>query len=134
MTQSGSLFGDLGFWATDSMTSGPPPPGGQGFSMSSDEMRALLTKAKTMRDVIRQHRNDATKLIQVTPPADEPASNNAVFAENGIIKTGDKYMEHMQNQEDYFSELIQRMERALGITEAADQQASETAKKSGSLG
>ena len=132
MTQS--HFGDLGFWATDSMTSGPPPAGGQGFSMSTDEMRSLLTKAKTQRDTISQQFVRAQQLSQVTAPADEPASTTAVGGPNGVNETGRYYEGHLRYQFNYLSELIQRMEQALGMNEEADQQAADTAKNaSGSL-
>jgi len=124
-------FGDLGFWATDSMTSGPPPPGGQGFSMSTDEMRSILDKARTLLATIHKQFRNAEKLWQVDPPADEPASVGAVNDANGVIATGRYYSGHLQFQADYLSELIKRLEKALGITEEADQQAADMAKNSG---
>ncbi len=124
-------FGDLGFWATDSMTSGPPPAGGQGFSMSSDEMRSLLHKARAQRNTISEQFVRAQWLSQATPPADEPASTSAVSGPNGVNETGRYYEGHLKYQFSYLSELIQRMERALGITEEADQQAADTAKNAG---
>ncbi len=124
-------FGDLGFWATDSMTSGPPPAGGQGFSMSSDEMRSLLAKAETQRQTIQEQLDKAHILSQADPPADEPASTNAVNGPNGVNETGRYYEGHLRYQFEYLSELIQRMRQALGIIVEADQQAGDTAKKAG---
>lgn len=129
MTQS--HFGDLGFWATDSMTSGPPPAGGQGFSMSTDEMRSLLTKAQGQRQTIQEQLDKAHILSQADPPADEPASTNAVNGPNGVNETGRYYEGHLRYQFDYLSELIQRMQKALGIIVEADQQAGDTTKKAG---
>lgn len=129
MTQS--HFGDLGFWATDSMTSGPPPAGGQGFSMSTDEMRSLLTKAEALRETISGQFQNALRLSQAKPPADEPASVNAVNAANGVNETGRYYRGHLQFQFDYLSELIVRMKQALGIIKETEQQAADTTKTIG---
>lgn len=124
-------FGDLGFWATDSMTSGPPPPGGQGFSMSTDEMRSLLSKATTLQDTISDQLGRVAVLYQAVPPANEPASRGAVLGPNGVNETGVYYEGHLRYQLEYLTELIARLNKALGITVETDRQAADTAQKHG---
>jgi hypothetical protein len=132
---TGSIFSGVGFWATD-MPSGAAsrPAGGQGFAMSSAEMRALLKKAETQRQTITEQLVAAKWLTKATPPAEEPVSQAAVNGPNGINETGDYYLGHLRYQYNYYTELIGRLQQALGITEATDQQAADSTKRiSGSL-
>lgn len=128
-----SIFSGIGFWATDLPSAGPSPAGGQGFAMSSDEMRAMLKNAEDLRISI-QKQNDAAQLLsQATPPAQEPVSVDAVLGSNGVNEAGRYYQGHLLYQYNYLSELIQRLRKALGIVEATDQQAADDTKKTGSL-
>jgi hypothetical protein len=130
----GAIFSGIGFWATDLPSGASRPAGGQGFAMSGAEMRAMLKKARTQRDTIGVQLRSAKWLSQATPPADEPVSTAAVNGPNGINETGRYYLGHLGYQFNYYSELIRRMEQALGITESADQQAADSTKRvSGSL-
>jgi hypothetical protein len=132
MTEPGNaIFSGIGFWATDMPSAGPRPAGGQGFAMSSTEMRSMLKKAETQRQSIEQQRINAQILSQAISPAEEPVSLQAVNGPNGINETGRYYEGHLTFQYNYLSELIRRLRLALGITEANDQQAAETTKKSG---
>jgi hypothetical protein len=126
-----SFFSGIDFWATDMPSGASRPAGGQGFAMSSDEMRAMLQKAVDQRDTISNELVKASRLSQAEPPADEPVSNAAVYGANGINETGRFYAGHLQYQYNYYSELIKRMQQALGITEATDQAAADAAKKVG---
>lgn len=129
-----SFFSGIGFWATDTPSAGPPPAGGQGFAMSSDEMRAMLKKAEDLRISIQQQRDAAQVLSQATPPAPEPASTAAVVGPNGVNEAGHFYQGHLDYQYNYLSELIERLRKALGIVEATDRQAADdTNKTSGAL-
>jgi hypothetical protein len=129
-----TVFGGIGFWATDLPSSGSPPAGGQGFAMSSDEMRAMLKNAEDLRISIQQQRDAAQVLSQATPPAQEPASTAAVLGPNGVNEAGRFYQGHLDYQYNYLSELIERLHKALGIVGAADQQAADdTNKTSGAL-
>ncbi|GAB3139756.1 hypothetical protein GCM10027258_19330 [Amycolatopsis stemonae] len=132
MTNPGNaIFSGVGFWATDLVSGASRPAGGQGFAMSSDEMRAMLKKAEDQRQSIEEQRNNAEILSQAISPADEPVSNAAVLGPNGVNEVGRYYQGHLIYQFNYLTELINRLRAALGITEAADQQAAESTKKSG---
>ncbi|MEA5359806.1 hypothetical protein VA596_09675 [Amycolatopsis sp., V23-08] len=134
MTDPGSaIFSGVGFWATDTPSGGAPPPGGQGFAMSSSEMQALLKKAETQRQTIGEQRDSARILSQAHPPAEEPASIQAVNGPNGVNETGRYYQGHLDYQFNYLTELIRRLRQALGMNEEADQQAADTTKKRGTL-
>ncbi|WET79652.1 hypothetical protein P3102_37565 [Amycolatopsis sp. QT-25] len=129
-----SFFGDVWFQNSDDVVGGgAAPASGQGFTMSGDEMRALLKKCQDQRDFIREMQDNAWKLHQVVAPGNEPASKHAVYGPNGIKETGVYYEGHLRFQDNYFTELILRLEKALGLTEETDRQAAEATKKRGSL-
>jgi hypothetical protein len=91
-------------------------------------MRAMLEKAKTQREALVQQMRAADHLSQARPPAEEPVSQAAVNGPNGINEAGAYYQGHLRYQFSYFTELIRRLQQALGITEAADQQAADSTK------
>ena len=127
------FFSGIGFWATD-IPSGAAPAGGQGFAMSSAEMRAMLKKAEDQRTALGQQMRAAEFTLKAVPPAEEPVSQAAVNGPNGINETGDYYLGHLRYQYNYYTELIGRLRQALGITETTDQQAADSTKRiSGSL-
>ncbi|MER6664748.1 hypothetical protein ABT256_09365 [Amycolatopsis japonica] len=129
-----SFFGDVWFQNSDTVVGGgAAPASGQGFTMSGDEMRALLKKCQDQRDFIRKQFEDARKLSQVVPPGTEPASTHAVNGPNGVNETGRFYEGHLRFQDNYYTELILRLEKALGMTEEADRQAADATKKSGTI-
>jgi len=129
-----SFFGDVWFQNSDDVVGGgAAPAGGQGFTMSGDEMRALLKKCRDQRDFIGKQFDSARRLSQVVPPGDEPASRHAVNGPNGVNETGRFYEGHLRFQEKYFTELILRLEKALGLTEETDRQAADETKKRGTL-
>ncbi|VVJ23454.1 Uncharacterised protein [Amycolatopsis camponoti] len=125
---TGSIFSGIGFWATDMPSGASRPAGGQGFAMSSSEMRAMLKKAEVQKDTIVEQMRAAEGLSQAKPPADEPVSRQAVLGPNGVNEAGRYYQGHLQYQLDYYKELIRRLSQALGITEAADRQAADSTK------
>ncbi|MDQ7810030.1 hypothetical protein Q5425_40425 [Amycolatopsis sp. A133] len=126
---TGSFFSGIDFWATDTPSGAAARPGGgQGFAMSSAEMRAMLKKAVDQRETLVQQIRAADHLFQATPPAEEPVSQAAVNGPNGINESGAYYKGHLQYQFSYLTELIRRLQQALGITEAADQQAADSTK------
>lgn len=129
-----SFFEDVTFVNTDNVVGGgAAPSGGPSFTMSGDEMRALLRKCQDQRDFIRDQFREAGRLYQVVPPGDEPASRHAVNGPNGVNETGRFYAGHLRFQDKYYTELILRLEKALGLTEEADRQAADAAKKSGTI-
>lgn len=89
----------------------------------------MLKNAKDLRISIQQQRDAAQVLSQATPPAQEPASTDAVLGPNGVNETGRFYQGHLDYQYNYLSELIKRLQKALGIVEAADQQAADDTNK-----
>jgi hypothetical protein len=123
-----SFFSGVDFWATDMPSGASRPAGGQGFAMSSSEMRAMLKKAESQKDTIVEQVRAAEGLSQAKPPADEPVSRQAVLGPNGVNEAGRFYQGHLQYQLEYYKELIRRLRQALGITEAADQQAADSTK------
>ncbi|WP_290057209.1 hypothetical protein [Amycolatopsis solani] len=125
---TGSIFSGIDFWATDMPNAGPPPAGGQGFAMSSAEMRAMLKKAEDQRKALGEQMRAAEFTFKAVPPAEEPVSQAAVNGPNGVNETGAYYHGHLQYQFGYYTELIRRLRQALGITEAADQQAADSTK------
>ncbi|MCU1687739.1 MAG: hypothetical protein JWQ81_8478 [Amycolatopsis sp.] len=135
-------LGDVGFFIKDAgeavstdasafapgMT-GPAPT--QGFSLNRDEAQNMLTQAKATRDDLRALTPDAEKLTKMKPPADEIASNayNAAYiGAGGSPGAGGYGAGHIQKEYAYMVELIERLERALGITEDTDQQAGSAVK------
>jgi len=129
-----SIFSGIGFWATDMPSGASQPAGGQGFAMSSAEMRAMLKKAEDQRQTISEQLLSAQWLAKATPPAEEPVSQAAVNGPNGVNETGNYYLGHLRYQYNYYTELIGKLHQALGITEATDQQAADSTKRiSGSL-
>ena len=94
--------------------------------MSTDEARNMLTVAKRLRDKYRGMIPDAEALTQLTSPADEPGSNgynaqlvNAGQSPGAFVAGRDQVKEEFA----YADELVARLEQALGITEASDEQA-----------
>ncbi|RSN38001.1 hypothetical protein DL990_03000 [Amycolatopsis sp. WAC 01416] len=129
-----SFFGDVWFQNSDDVVGGGAAPAtGQGFTMNGDEMRGLLKKCQDQRDFIRNQFYAAARLSQVVPPGDEPASKHAVDGPNGVNETGRFYEGHLRFQDEYFTELILRLEKSLGLTEEADRQAADATKKSGTI-
>ncbi|MEV6827528.1 hypothetical protein [Amycolatopsis sp. NPDC051102] len=123
-----SIFSGIGFWATDLPSGGSQPAGGQGFAMSSAEMRTMLEKAKNQRETLAEQLRKARYLLMAKPPAEEPVSQAAVNGPNGVNEAAAYYEGHLHYQFDYLTELIQKLQQALGITEAADQQAADSTK------
>lgn len=89
----------------------------------------MLKNAQDLRISIQQQRDAAQVLSQATPPAQEPASTAAVVGPNGVNEAGRFYQGHLDYQYNYLSELIKRLQKALGIVEAADQQAADDTNK-----
>ncbi|WP_409466912.1 hypothetical protein [Amycolatopsis sp. GA6-003] len=124
----GDAFG-AGDAAGAAMSGGSP--GGQGFTMSRDDAMAMLKIAKSVRNDFREMRNDANELTRLTAPADEPSSNgyNKLLVNDGDPKgafvTG---RDQVDREFAYADELVKRLEKTLGITEASDEQASADVK------
>ena len=108
--------------------------GGQGFTMSRDDAMAMLKVAKAVREDFDQMRPQAESLTKLTAPADEPTSNgyNERLVNGGdpkgVFVTG---KEQVDKEYAYANELVHRLEKALGITAASDEQAGVDVKNAG---
>ncbi|MFF0146870.1 hypothetical protein [Amycolatopsis sulphurea] len=105
--------------------------------MSRDDALSMLKLAKTVRDYFRKMRQRAYNLTQLTSPANEPGSNgyNKLLVNRGEPKGTFVLGEEQVNQEyAYAKELVHRLEKALGITEASDEQATSDVKDAGTQG
>ncbi|MEU4670007.1 hypothetical protein AB0F91_18960 [Amycolatopsis sp. NPDC023774] len=110
-------------------------PAGPGFSLSPDEARSMLTVAKRVRDQLRDMRIKANRLTALSPPADEPGSTgyNKLLVGDGQSTGAFGYgNESVKREYAYAAELVDRLEKALGITESADEQAGTDIKNAGS--
>ena len=110
---------------------GGAAPSGPGFAMSTDEARNMLVVAKRFRDKYRDMRRKAGRTLQMNPPADEPGSNgynNLMVGEDhdsGVLGSGRDQIELAYS---YATELVSRLEQALGVTESSDEQAAADVK------
>jgi hypothetical protein len=104
---------------------GPAPA--EGFSLSRAEAEGMLTQARQTKDDLFFLLPRAEFLTQMKAPADEIASNayNASWVGNGQgnLGAGGHGSDLVKKEYAYYVELVERLERALGITEDADQQA-----------
>ncbi|WP_432849193.1 hypothetical protein ACQPXB_01575 [Amycolatopsis sp. CA-161197] len=107
---------------------GAPPssgaPGGGRFSLSREEAQSMLVVAKRVATTLRTMQNDAERLTQVSPPADDPGSNGY---NKQLVATGQGAFSVGKTQVDkefkYASDLVTKLENALGMTGSADEQA-----------
>jgi hypothetical protein len=99
--------------------------------MSTDEARSMLTIAKRLRDKYQGMLPTAEGLTRLTSPADEPGSNsyNKLLVDAGpppgAFAAG---ADQVKQEYAYADELVARLEQALGITEASDEQAGSDVK------
>ncbi|GAA3574753.1 hypothetical protein GCM10022222_69120 [Amycolatopsis ultiminotia] len=86
----------------------------------------MLKTARGIQHDLRDMIADAERLTHLKPPADEPASNayNALLTGSGGQAGAFGYgLGHIQREHGYISELINRLEDALNITHAGDEDA-----------
>ncbi|WP_370948822.1 hypothetical protein AB5J62_15040 [Amycolatopsis sp. cg5] len=133
MGQPGEWLSDVHFWVSDAPSAGSaggqggdPPGAGQGFSLSRDEALSMLVRARGVCDELRALQRKAEQLTQMQAPADEPASKGYNSAGNGAFGYGSG---HIHKEIEYLSELISRLERALGITAQGDEDAAADMKR-----
>ncbi|MFF0147376.1 hypothetical protein [Amycolatopsis sulphurea] len=80
---------------------------------------------------------DAEALTRLRPPADEPGSNgyNKLLVGDGQNRGAfGSGADQVKLYRDYIAELVARLEKALGITEASDDQAGVDVKRVSSEG
>ncbi|WP_406640821.1 hypothetical protein [Amycolatopsis sp. WGS_07] len=123
-------------WLPDiTITDGTGSPPGPGFTMSRDDAHSMLRLAKQARDEFNKMRNRAKYLTRLTPPADEPASNDyneRLTGQNpgdGAFGAG---LANVSRMYAYADELVRKLEQALGITESSDEAAAADVEAAGS--
>lgn len=101
---------------------------GAGFTLSPDEARSLLERAKRLRDNATKMRPDAQALTKLIPPSQDPGS--AGFNQQAVnaFTAGNDSLDAMYQ---YMTELIGRLEKALGIVSESDGQAAADVKAVG---
>ncbi|WP_116206372.1 hypothetical protein [Amycolatopsis circi] len=101
---------------------------GAGFTLSSDEARSLLERAKRLRNNTRVMLPDAEALTRLTPPAADPGS---IGFNQQAVKTFGNGKDSLDAMYQYMTELIGRLEKALGIVGESDSQAAADVKTAG---
>ena len=156
MTASGNWLSDVMFWV-DGVASGAAgggaaaggggggalggsgggaPSGSQGFSLTREEAERALEEFRAIYNDLVDVERKAQFLIQMRPPAEDPASVqlNEAFAGGssglGAFGYGHK---HIAREIAYFRELVGRLEKALGYVAEADESAGHHVGKAGGL-
>jgi hypothetical protein len=146
MTASGNWLSDVMFWV-DGVASGAAgggaaaggggggalggsgggaPSGSQGFSLTREEAERALEEFRAIHDDLVELEYDARRLLELRPPAGDPASVrlNEAFAGGssgpGVFGYG---AGHVRKEIAYFRELVGRLEKALGYVAEADESA-----------
>ncbi|WP_409183260.1 hypothetical protein F9C11_02035 [Amycolatopsis sp. VS8301801F10] len=101
---------------------------GAGFTLSPDEARSLLERAKRLRDNAAMMQPSAEALTRLTPPAEDPGSVGFNQQAVNAFEAGKSANENMQR---YMAELVSRLEKALGIVGESDGQAAADVKAAG---
>lgn len=135
MAETGGWLSDMAFWVDGNATSGSGGGGsGQGFQLSQDEARGQLEKFRTIRERLLAVQDKSERLAQTTAPAEDPATvrmNQALVGGSegqGAFVIGNQSLRH---QYEYAHEIVTRLEKALGIYQEADEQASSDMHRTG---
>ena len=155
MTASGNWLSDVMFWV-DGVASGAAgggaaagggggalggsgggaPSGSQGFSLTREEAERALEEFRAIYNDLVVVEWEARFLIQMRPPAGDPASVqlNEAFAGDGPGRGAFGYgSKHIAREIAYFRELVGRLEKALGYVAEADESAGHHVGKAGGL-
>ena len=95
---------------------------GGGVTMDRDEMTAFLAQVKQTRELCIQQVNDNFSGQGITPPAQDQAS--AMFT-NAAQTSRQARVQYLQDQLKMYNELVDKLEKALGLTTESDQQAAD---------
>ncbi|MBB1157593.1 hypothetical protein [Amycolatopsis dendrobii] len=98
---------------------------GAGFTLNRDEAQSLLERAKRLQHNTRMMIPDAEVLTRLTPPAADPGSTG--FNQQAVKAFGSG-KESLEAMHQYMAELIDRLEKALGIVGESDSQAAADVK------
>lgn len=129
-----SFWDGINFAVTDAMasaqvgaavaaTSGAP---GGGVTMDRDEMTSFLEQVKKTRQLCQDQVTGNWQRGQITPPAEDSASVMFTNAAQASREARDKYL---QEQLKMYNELVDKLQKALGITTEADEQAADAVNK-----
>ncbi|OLT40698.1 hypothetical protein BJF85_06150 [Saccharomonospora sp. CUA-673] len=101
---------------------------GGGYEFTPEEIDAVLTQWKELRDGLQQDLADAESISQVQAPSAEPASATflkvATSAGNSLVEQTKSVLEHVEKY-------VEALEEAKAVTEAAEAQAAQDAVTSG---
>jgi hypothetical protein len=142
-TDGTSFLSGMNFWVTDVANAGAAAGaaasagaavsagGGGGFSMSRDEMESMLAKAEGTKKLIYDQVFKAQRIAQIDPPGHDAAS---VGFTTTAVDAGNHYLGHLQIQYDRYTQLIEKLNLALGKTVATDEQNADAAQQAGTEG
>jgi hypothetical protein len=99
---------------------------GGGVTMDRDEMTNFLEQVKKTRELCQQQVYGNRRVAKVMPPAEDQAS---VMFTNAAQTSRDAREKYLQEQLDMYNQLVDKLQKALGITTEADQQAADTVNK-----
>lgn len=99
---------------------------GGGVTMDRDEMTSFLEKAKKTQQLCRDQVRGNAHRAQITPLAEDPAS---VMFTNAVQASRDARDKYLQEQLDMYNELVDKLQKALGITTEVDEQAADAVNK-----
>lgn len=135
MTAAGGWLSDVTFWVDGVPSggaapapgggSGSLPAGGQGFSLSKEEANDMLASFKSIYDDLVEMETQARQVREVRSAAEDPASLHFHQSAVGGLGTGafDYGHEHVKKEIAFFAKLIDRLEKALGLTTDSDEDA-----------
>lgn len=111
----------------DRLTEVPPPApikvGGNGtaggYEFSPDEVRAVISKWKELRDDLQTDLSNANTIAEVRPPGKEFASGD--FINKAAKSSGETLQLQHQRMVDYVQNYIDALEKAAGIVEEKEQ-------------
>ncbi|HVW40279.1 MAG TPA: hypothetical protein VHC18_02920 [Amycolatopsis sp.] len=96
---------------------------GGGVTMDRDEMTAFLQQVKQTQALCQQQVRANPWGGAITPPAQDQAS--AMFT-NAAVTSREARNQYLSDQLKMYNELVDKLEKALGLTTESDQQAADT--------
>lgn len=101
---------------------------GGGYSFSPEEIDAVLKQWEDLRDDLQNDLDEANKIANVQAPGNEPASNTFVGSAN---PAGQALLQQTKSMLEHTKQYIDALKQAKGVTEQAEEQATEDAGKAG---
>jgi hypothetical protein len=113
------------------VAAGAAASAGGGFTMSKDEMTAMLTKAQATQNLISEQMTKARNIAVLDPPGDDDSSK--AFTQTAI-DSGRYYLGHLNIQYNRYGQLIKKLKDALDIHDNNEQQAAQAIQAPGAEG